>query len=61
MKQFFYSTHMTTDVHKFVLDCPICQVEKRSHLKIGGQLQPLELLVKKWDHVVIDFVVGVPK
>ena len=52
---------MTADVREFVLDCPVCQVEKGSHLKPGGQLQPLELLVRKWDHVVLDFVVGMPE
>ena len=52
---------MITDVCDFVLDCPVCQVEKGSHLKPGGQLQPLEILVRKWDHAVLDFVVGMPK
>ena len=61
VKQFFYWTHMTVDVRGFVLDCPICQVEKGSHLKPGGQLQPLTLLVRKWDDVVLDFVVGMSK
>ena len=27
-KQFFYWKHMSPDVRDFVLDCPICQVEK---------------------------------
>ena len=35
VKQFFYWTHMTADVREFVLDCPVCQVEKGSHLKPG--------------------------
>ena len=52
---------MTADVHEFVMDCPVCQVERGSHLKPGGQLQLLEVPVRKWDHVVIDFVVGMPK
>ena len=52
---------MTADVREFVLDCPVCQIEKGSHLKLGGQLQPLELPVRKWDHVVLDFVVGMLK
>ena len=61
VKQFFYWTHMTADVREFVLDCPVCQIEKDSHVKSGGQLQPLELPMRKWDHVVLDFVVGMPK
>ena len=51
---------MTQEVRQFVLDCPVCQVEKGSHLKPAGKLMPLEVPVRKWDHVVIDFVVGLP-
>ena len=59
-KQFFYWVNMTTEVRQFVLDCPVCQVEKGSHLKPGGTLMPLDLPSRKWDHVAIDFVVGLP-
>ena len=52
---------MTADVREFVLDCPVFQIEKGSHLKPGGQLQPLELPLRKRDRVVLDFVVGMPK
>ena len=52
---------MAADVREFVLDCPVCQVEKGSHLKPGGQLRPLELPVRKWDRVVLDFTVEMPK
>ena len=52
---------MTADLHDFVLDCPIYQIEKGSHLKPGGQLQPLEVSIRKWDHLVINFVVRMPK
>ena len=57
-KQFFYWVNMTTEVRQFVLDCPLCQVKKGSHLKPGGTLMPLDLPSRKWDHVAIDFVVG---
>ena len=59
-RRFFYWVHMTQEVRQFVLDCPLCQVEKGSHLKPAGKLMPLEVPVRKWDHVVIDFVVGLP-
>ena len=51
---------MSPDVRDFVLDCPICQVEKGSHLKPAGELQPLEVPSRKWDHISIDFVIGLP-
>ena len=58
--RFFYWVHMTQEVRQFVLDCPVCQVEKGSHLKPAGKLMPLEIPMRKWDHVAIDFMVGLP-
>ena len=49
---------MSPDVRDFVLDCPVCQAEKGSNLKPGGELQPLEIPARKWDHVAIDFITG---
>ena len=60
VKRHFYWSHMTPEVRSFVLDCPVCQVEKGSSQKPAGQLVPLEIPQRKWDHVVIDFVVGLP-
>ena len=51
---------MTQEVRQFVLDCPVCQIEKGSHLKPAGKLMPLEIPMRKWEHVAIDFVVGLP-
>ena len=59
-RRHFYWNHMVQEVRQFVLDCPVCQVEKGSHLKPAGKLLPLDVPVRKWDHVVIDFVVGMP-
>ena len=61
VKQFFYWVNMTTEVRDFVLDCPVCQVEKGSHQKPGGKIMPLDLPARKWDHVAIDFIVGMPR
>ena len=60
VKRHFYWSHMTPEVRQFVLDCPVCQTEKGSSLKTGGKLMPLEIPERKWEHVVIDFVVGLP-
>ena len=59
-KQFFYWKYMSPDVRDFVLDCPICQVEKGSHSNPAGELQPLEVPSRKWDHIAIDFVTRLP-
>ena len=59
-KRFFYWSHMTPEVRQFVLDCPVCQVEKGSSQLPAGKLMPLEIPQRKWDQVVLDFVVGLP-
>ena len=59
-RRFFYWSHMTPEVRQFVLDCPVCQVEKGNHQRPAGKLMPLEIPERKWDHVVLDFIVGLP-
>ena len=56
----FYWKHMIQDVRAFVVDCPVCQTEKSSHLQPAGRLMPLALPTRKWEHVAIDFVTGMP-
>ena len=56
----FYWKHISQDVRAFVVDCPVCQTEKSSHLQPAGRLMPLALPTRKWEHVAIDFVTGMP-
>ena len=46
--------HMSQDVRTFIVDCPICQMEKSSHLQPAGRLMPLALPTRKWEHVAIE-------
>ena len=57
----FYWKHMSQDVLAFVVDCPVYQTEKSSHLQPAGRLMPLPLPTRKWEHVAIDFVTGMPE
>ena len=57
----FYWKQMSQDVRAFVVDCPVCQTEKSSHLRPAGRLMPLALPTRKWEHVAIDFVTGMPE
>ena len=43
-----------------MLGCTVCQVEKRQSFQTSGKLLPLEVPIRKWDHVVLDFVLGLP-
>ena len=43
-----------------MLDCSVFQINKGSNVKLAGKLLPLEVPVQKWNHIVLDFVVGMP-
>ena len=59
-RRWFWWKGMAEDVREFVLSCPVCQIEKTSHLRPGGTLQPLDIPSRKWDTVVLDFITGLP-
>ena len=52
---------MKRDVAKFVSRCLICQQVKTKHQKPSRTLQPLPIPEWKWEHVTMDFVVGLPR
>jgi hypothetical protein len=39
----------------------VCQQVKEKHQKLAGPLQPLEILVWKWEAIAMDFLVGLPQ
>ena len=52
---------MKRDVAEFVSRCLICQQVKAEHQKLSETLQPLLIPEWKWEHVTMDFVVGLPR
>ena len=52
---------MKRDIADFVAQCLTCQRVKTEHQKPGGLLQPLPIPVWKWEHITMDFVVGMQK
>jgi len=52
---------MKKDIIKFADQYLVCQQVKIEHQKPGGQLQPLEISKWKWEHIAMDFVVGLPR
>ena len=52
---------MKNDVAEFVARCLTCQQVKIEHQRPAGSLQSLPILVWKWEHVTMDFVVGLPR
>jgi hypothetical protein len=39
----------------------VCQQVKAKHKKLAGPLQPLEILVWKWEAIAMDFLMGLPQ
>ena len=58
IKREFYWRGMSQEIREYILDCLVCQIEKGSHLLKGGKLMPLELPVRKWDYIALDFIMG---
>ena len=52
---------MKSDIAQFVAHCYTCQRIKTEHQKPAELLQPIPILVWKWDEIGMDFVVGLPK
>nr|GFC55694.1 retrotransposon protein, putative, Ty3-gypsy subclass [Tanacetum cinerariifolium] len=61
LKQYFWWSGMKGDVAMFVSKCLICQQVKIEHQRASGLLQPLDILVWKWDEISMDFVTGLPQ
>jgi hypothetical protein len=60
LKQNFWWKRMKVDVSKYVAACEVCQRVKAEHKRPAGLLKPLEILEWKWEHITMDFVVGLP-
>ncbi|WVZ89301.1 hypothetical protein U9M48_035724 [Paspalum notatum var. saurae] len=50
-----------TQIAKYVSECDVFQRVKADHLKPAGMLQPLEVSTWKWEHIHMDFIVGLPR
>ena len=61
LKETFWWQGMKKDVAQFVSACLTCQKAKVEHQRPGENLQPLEMLVWKWDSISMDFVTHLPQ
>ena len=61
LKLIFWWLGMKRDIAEFVSKCMTCQKVNSEHKRPGGLLQPLEILVWKWDYISMDFKVGLPR
>ncbi|XP_071926100.1 uncharacterized protein [Coffea arabica] len=61
VKELYWWEGLKKDVAEFVQKCLICQQVKAEHQKPSGLLQPLEIPEWKWEHITMDFVMGLPR
>ena len=51
---------MKKEIALWVNRCLTCQRVKAEHQRPSGLLQPLKIPEWKWEHITMDFVVGLP-
>ena len=52
---------MKRDIANYMSRCLVCQKVKVEHQRPGGLLQPLSIQVQKWDQIIMDFIVELPR
>ena len=52
---------MKRDIAQYVANCQTCQQVKAKHQRPARLLQPLPIPEWKWDHITMDFVIGLPR
>jgi hypothetical protein len=57
----FYWPRMRKAVEEYVRSCPSCQVSKPSQRLPIGLLQPLDVPLRPWESVSVDFITHLPK
>ena len=61
LKEYYWWPNMKKDVAEWVSRCLTCQRVKAEHQRPSGLLYPLEIPEWKWEHIAMDFVVGLPR
>ncbi|GFS41476.1 hypothetical protein Acr_00g0074550 [Actinidia rufa] len=60
LKETFWWPGMKKEIAEFVSQCLSCQQVKAEHQRPAGLLQSLPIPEWKWEHITMDFVVGLP-
>lgn len=61
MKRIYWCPGMKKDVVEFVEKCITCQRLKFEHQRPRGQLQPIGVPTWKWEDIICDFLVRLPR
>jgi hypothetical protein len=52
---------MKADIVGHVARCDICNRIKAKHQRLAGFLNPLDVLMWKWESLSLEFIVGLPR
>ena len=61
LKENFWWPDMKREIAEWISKCYTCQRVKAEHQRPSGLLQPLEIPEWKWEHIAMDFIVGLPR
>jgi hypothetical protein len=61
LRHLYWWPNMKQDITKHIAECDICERVKADHLHTPGFLQPLPILVWKWEDISMDFIMGLPR
>ena len=61
LRRQFWWPGMKKHVATYVSQCATCRQIKAEHQRLSGLLQSLKILQWKWEHITMDFVVGLPR
>jgi hypothetical protein len=51
---------MKVNITKYLTSIGVCQQVKAEQKRPASLLKPLEILGWKWEHIIMDFMVGLP-
>ena len=60
IKENYWWSGMKKDIADFMSRCLVCQQMKTEHQKPPRPIYPLTISEWKWEHITMDFVVGLP-
>jgi hypothetical protein len=61
LKQHYWWTKIKIEIARYVARCDSCRRVKAIHMKATGPLQSLPIPTWKWEHISMDFIVGLPR
>ncbi|KAL8155372.1 hypothetical protein AgCh_000671 [Apium graveolens] len=61
LRENFRWPSMKKEIAEWVSKCYTCQRVKAEHQRPSGLIQPLDIPEWKWEHIAMDFVVGLPR